>query len=61
MEYHLKCLEKLCRLCGNKIVIGRGYGNAKPVEDYKDLLIKKIRIKIDENKEVNIRANNYCC
>ena len=52
MEYQLKCLLKLSRLCGNKIVIGRGYGNAKTVEDYKDLLIKKFRIKTDENKEV---------
>ena len=53
MECHLKCLGKLCRLCGNKIVTGRGYINAKTVEDYKDLMMEKFRIKTDENKKVN--------
>ena len=53
MDYHLKCLGKLCRLCGNKIVTGRGYVNAKTVENYKDLLTEKIRIKKDENKKVS--------
>ena len=53
MEYHLKCLWKLCRLCEKKIVTGRGYVNVKTVEDYKDLLIEKFKIKTDENNEVN--------
>ena len=53
MQFHLKCLGKLCRLCGIKVVTGRGYVNAKTVEDYKDLLMGKFRIKTDENKEVN--------
>ena len=53
MDYHLKCLGKLCRLCGNKIVTGRGYVNAKTVENYKDLLTEKFRIKKDENKKVS--------
>ena len=53
MECHLKCLGKLCRLCGNKIVTRRGYAKAKTVKDYKDLLMERFRIKTDENKEVN--------
>ena len=53
MVYHLKCLGKLCRLCGNKIVTGRGYVNAKTVENYKDLLTEKFRIEKDENKKVS--------
>ena len=53
MDYHLKCLGKLCRLCGNKIVTGRGYVNAKTVENYKDLLTEKFWIKKDENKKVS--------
>ena len=55
MEYHLKCLGKLCRLFGNKVVTGRVYVYAKTVEDYKDLLMEKFRIKTDKNKEVNRR------
>ena len=55
-------MGKLCRLCGNKIVTGSGYVNAKNVEDYKDLLKEKFSIKTDENKELNrcvkFRANN---
>ena len=64
MDYHLKCLGKLCRLCGNKIVTGRGYVNAKTMENYKNLLMGKLRIKTDENKEVNrcqVSSNNYFC
>ena len=53
MENHLKCLGKLRRLCGNKVVTGRGYVYAKTVEDYKDLLMEKFRIKTDKNEEVN--------
>ena len=53
MECHLKCLGKLSRLCGNKIVTGRGYINAKTVENYKDLMMEKFRIKTDENEKVN--------
>ena len=39
MENHRRNLEKLRRICGRKVTTGKGYWNAKYVEDYEDVMM----------------------
>ena len=38
MENRIRKLEKLCRLCGSKIMLKIGYITAKRCSDYSDVL-----------------------
>ena len=53
MENHLNYLKNLCRLCAGKIVLKRGYINAKKCADYVNTL-KDLGVLPDEDAEVYI-------
>ena len=51
MEKHIILLEKLCRICGGKIILNRGYVNAKSCSEYSDIL-QKFGVSENESHEV---------
>ena len=51
MENRIRKLEKLCRLCGSKILLKLGYITAKRCSDYSDVL-QQYEICNGENHEV---------
>ena len=53
MEAHVERLKRLCRVCGQKIVVNRGYVNPKSCEEYVVVLRHYYGILYEnENKEV---------
>ena len=53
MENHVNAIANLCRICGKKVVPGRGYTNQKSVNEYEDCFMQLFHIKIsEENPEV---------
>ena len=43
MENRIRKLDKLCRLCGSKIMLKLGYITAKRCSDYSDVLHSNMR------------------
>ena len=39
-HFHLERLAKLCRLCGNKVIIGTGYSGQFTVNFKENILVK---------------------
>ena len=61
MENRIRNLEKLCRLCGSKIILKLGYITAKRCSDYSDVL-QQYEICNGESHEVkyiNICIKRY--
>ena len=53
-ERHVKSLEKLCRICCQKIVKSKGYINPKSVSSYSEVLQELFSISVnEESEEVN--------
>lgn len=52
MENHAALLENLCRMCGNKVLLKKGYVNAKTCYDYVDILQTFYGILESEDREV---------
>ena len=48
----MRLLLKFCRLCGQKIVINRGYVNPKTCGDFQEVLQEYFGIYPDEDQEV---------
>ena len=54
MENHVKSLEKLCRICCQKIVKSKGYINPKDVSAYSEVLQELFTVSVnEESEEVN--------
>ena len=57
-ERHVKSLEKLCRICCQKIVKSKGYINPKSVSSYSEVLQELFSIIVnEESEEVNFTFN----
>ena len=54
MENHAKSLEKLCRICCQKIVKSKGYISPKDVSAYSEVLQELFSVSVnEESEEVN--------
>ena len=48
MEKYVKILEKLCRICRQKIVKSKGYINPKDVSAYSEVLQKLFSVSVNK-------------
>ena len=54
MERYVKSLEKLCRICCQKIAKSKGYINPKGISSYGQVLQEMFSISVNkESEEVN--------
>ena len=60
MERHVKSLEKLCRICCQKILKSKGYINPEGVSTYSEKLQELLSISVNEvSKEVKLTFTEY--
>ena len=56
---HVIQLQKLCRICGNHIVLKAGYRKAKSVDEFADALFRVYDIEV-EREDQNVYPKLFC-
>ena len=60
MDTHVNNLSKLCCICSEAVIIGRGHSNAKTVYDYQIALATHLKIDINKDNEVSHWKISWC-